>query len=734
VKRHGRSLLVPVFVPALAFAGSFVESARAPVAPPVDPAPSSAIELPEVDRHFAAAAVAIRRDNFPGALQALESQTERDDLPGRHARLVAGLYAHSLELPREAAALLGEEPDLPGPLEDWRLWVLADARAAAGDPDGALAALDRLLGDWPASPLGPRAVVRAAELARHSGQHARAAALVDLGRSRELPTDLAERLERQAWHLGVDSGDDAVLAAAATRLLSDHPKAADELGVTARFSVYRLPSDRLLRRAEALLAQGSAADAQAVLDVVPAADRGLDWHLEMARVLTARTRSAEALKLLATLRPQPPAAAARIEWARAQAELDQGVARRGDRKTSAQRQGHRRQALVHLQEAARLGERELAVRALRQLFTEQAELERIDAAIATLRQLRQLEPEDTTGSRFLWERGWRDYRARNYTGAIGYWTELGALAPRDRYPRGARYWSARAFEAIGDRERAVALYAELAAADTTDFYRRHALARLGSGAATPAVAAPPPPPEPWPSDPRLLRARYLTDVGLDDLASVELELLAGAGEPRALSALRGLILARQGQPRESMDHLRTAFPALGTPLQAVVPAPALELYYPLHYRDAIERWAEARSLPVPLVLGVIRQESAFDARATSWAGARGLMQVMPRTAQELAGKLGVAYTTESLYDPDYSVRLGTAYLAQVMTMFDGEVELALAGYNSGPYRIKRLWGESRRRELDSFIEELQLEEPKTYVKRILLLSDSYEQLYPELGG
>jgi soluble lytic murein transglycosylase len=198
--------------------------------------------------------------------------------------------------------------------------------------------------------------------------------------------------------------------------------------------------------------------------------------------------------------------------------------------------------------------------------------------------------------------------------------------------------------------------------------------------------------------------------------------------------MTGLLLARQGRPRDSMEHLRNAFPALGTPLQAAVPTTALELYYPLHYREAVERWAAARSLPVPLVLGVVRQESAFDTQATSWAGARGLMQLMPRTAEELAGKLGVPYSTERLYDPDYSIRLGTAYLSQVLQMFDGEVELALAGYNSGPYRIRRLWAEAKRRELDSFIEDLQIEEPKIYVKRILLLSDSYSRLYPELSG
>jgi soluble lytic murein transglycosylase len=80
-----------------------------------------------------------------------------------------------------------------------------------------------------------------------------------------------------------------------------------------------------------------------------------------------------------------------------------------------------------------------------------------------------------------------------------------------------------------------------------------------------------------------------------------------------------------------MDLLRVAFPALGTAAAGLGAAEALELYYPLHYRESVERWAAARDLPVPLVLGVIRQESAFDLSATSHAGARGLMQIMPDT-------------------------------------------------------------------------------------------------------
>jgi len=108
---------------------------------------------------------------------------------------------------------------------------------------------------------------------------------------------------------------------------------------------------------------------------------------------------------------------------------------------------------------------------------------------------------------------------------------------------------------------------------------------------------------------------------------------------------------------------------------------------------------------------------------------------MPATARELAGRYGLSYSHDKLSDPDFNIRLGTTYFSHVLDMFDGNQELALAGYNGGPNRIQRLWKESGRPnvELADFVETLGLDESRNYVKRILVLADSYRQLYPSLG-
>ena len=111
-------------------------------------------------------------------------------------------------------------------------------------------------------------------------------------------------------------------------------------------------------------------------------------------------------------------------------------------------------------------------------------------------------------------------------------------------------------------------------------------------------------------------------------------------------------------------------------------------------------------------------------------GAKGLMQLMPATAREMSGKLGMDYHPSRLEDPEVNLRLGAAYLRQLIDEFDGNVELAVASYNGGPNRIRRLWKENGGGELDSFVETMTLDESRDYVKRVLVLADSYRQLYP----
>ena len=733
-----RRYLVPL---ALVLLGSLLLGS-APQAPPrsgpLAPIPGTSDRAALI---YAEAASAVRSKDCASAHKVLAPLMSGKGQEASFARLLIGFYAHACEQPAYAEERLFAASDPNGPLEDWRLYLLSDSAAAQGHILLAQASLGKLLGDYPASPLRPRALLKAATLAWQRTDAPRALELIDKARREGVEGEEKTQIERLAWEIGNRLDDPAVRREAARHLLAGSPMVASELQVA---DIFRGPAgdldwgsfltaDQLLQRARALLELKLDPNAGTALDAVPARARDLDWYLLKAEVFTRLGKGEDALSLLAAQSASDPQKASALEWARAMAATDVATARRGRTNLpTAERQRMRSLSHQHLQKAARPGaDPKLAAKALKTLYADQIEDDLFDAAIDTLRQLRKVDPADTTGATHLWNLGWREYGKRNYSGAVGTWTELFALYPNESSGRRGRYWTARAFELLGETERAQQIYADVASADTTDFYRKNALTRLRQqAAASPRGGAAV---EPWPTDPSVARVRLLTDLGLEDLALSEMAMVQKDAPPRTQKALEALILARQGDRRKSVMVIRDAFPALGGAYQASLPEEARRLYYPLDYQDTIRTWAARNQLPPHLVFGIIRQESAFDRNAQSWAGARGLMQLMPATARELAGKLGLTYSHEKLSDPDFNLRLGTTYFSHVLDMFGGNVELSLAGYNGGPYRIKRLWKEWGMSEMDRFLESLNIEESKTYVKRILVLSDSYRQLYSITG-
>ena len=134
---------------------------------------------------------------------------------------------------------------------------------------------------------------------------------------------------------------------------------------------------------------------------------------------------------------------------------------------------------------------------------------------------------------------------------------------------------------------------------------------------------------------------------------------------------------------------------------------------------------------------IMRQESQFAGNAISHAGARGLMQLMPGTAREQAGKLGMGYDQAGLINsPSYNIRLGSAYFARMMDYYNGAYPLAIAAYNAGPGNVNK-WlranGDPRRGGISwtRWIEEIPIYETKNYVQRVIENAAVYEQLNPQ---
>ena len=139
-----------------------------------------------------------------------------------------------------------------------------------------------------------------------------------------------------------------------------------------------------------------------------------------------------------------------------------------------------------------------------------------------------------------------------------------------------------------------------------------------------------------------------------------------------------------------------------------------------------------------MVHAIARQESEFDRNRVSHAGARGMMQLMPGTAREEAGKIGVNYMSASLTEsPSYNIRLGDAHFARLMDRYGGAYPLAIAAYNAGPGRVNewlRLNGDPRNGSVDwaTWIEQIPSNfETRYYVMRVIGNAVTYANMHPD---
>ena len=151
--------------------------------------------------------------------------------------------------------------------------------------------------------------------------------------------------------------------------------------------------------------------------------------------------------------------------------------------------------------------------------------------------------------------------------------------------------------------------------------------------------------------------------------------------------------------------------------------------FPRPYAERFTEAARTQGVPVTLAMAVARRESGFWTEARSPVGAQGLMQLMPRTAQSVAKSIDLDSPTNLvLTQADTNIKLGTAYLGQLLQRFNDNRVLALAAYNAGPSRAKKWYTNSQ--PIDAFIEGIPFAETRAYVKAVLL----YAAIYAQLNG
>ncbi|MCO5343695.1 transglycosylase SLT domain-containing protein [Aeromonas veronii] len=303
----------------------------------------------------------------------------------------------------------------------------------------------------------------------------------------------------------------------------------------------------------------------------------------------------------------------------------------------------------------------------------------------------------------IWEQDWR---------GLSGWVKMMPMARQkeDRW----RYWMARSLEVQGQQKSARDLYLETA--NLRGFYGFMAAQRTGVPYRIKNQSVKHVPDwrtasQRWPF---LLRVREL--LSMNEIAAARSEWIHNMDRnPVAQRIEFGHIALNQGW------HELAILASIRAEAWD-----ALDLRFPLPLKRTFSQMAQERTMNTSLLYAISRQESALYPLAQSPVGARGLMQLMPATAKETAGKLGVPYRNEQqLFDPTMNIRLGSAYLKRLLDVYDGNRILAAAAYNAGPGRVKRWREQSDNKPMDVWVESIPYKETRNYVQNVL----SFDLIY-----
>ncbi|OUR75685.1 hypothetical protein A9Q83_16935 [Alphaproteobacteria bacterium 46_93_T64] len=332
----------------------------------------------------------------------------------------------------------------------------------------------------------------------------------------------------------------------------------------------------------------------------------------------------------------------------------------------------------------------------------------------------------TSGGKFAsaeWLSGWISLRfLHDYEVALTHFTRLydNVTYPISR-ARGA-YWVGRTYAAMKDKNSAAYWYEEASKYGST-FYGQVAMSELDLKQApdlkrnsSTGMAAK----LRLDNHEQVMVIRHLAELGQEKWARPFLLKLTEDAAKKDDYVYLGQLARDIGRPDYSVavakraSQLGTELPDTSWPTHSFSPA-----------NPAIEK---------ALIMAITRQESAFATDAISPAGARGLMQLMPRTARAVSKRLKLPYSKSNLIrDPEYNTLLGSTYLGGLIDRHDGSYILAIASYNAGSSRVRswiKDWGDPRRGDINTldWIELIPFSETRNYVQRVMENLQVYRQL------
>ncbi len=370
----------------------------------------------------------------------------------------------------------------------------------------------------------------------------------------------------------------------------------------------------------------------------------------------------------------------------------------------------------------------------------------LDSALARLDQIAQQYPTGDFAAEALFKSFWIRRTRGQLEDAVAVLDRIERLFDRaeETYEvERARYWRARLLEGKGDKAGAAKILDKLALEHPATYYGLMARLRMQqldparAAALLTEVLAPRADHETWPlyagsmgDDIHFLAGIELLRMGFTDAAASELLAVNRISQPGEAPRLLVQVIAAAGDSRSAHAIARVALRReLSAPI-SVKTRSIWESAYPNAFRDPIERHCKAADVDPDLLQALMREESALDPKALSWAGALGLTQLMPATAKAVAKVLKIkGVTSGSLLEPDLNIRLGSWQLGSLLKKFNGNKIYAIASYNAGAGAVER-WRQDRPGlEVDEWVEEIPIAETRGYVKRVLRSFNTYQLLY-----
>lgn len=355
-------------------------------------------------------------------------------------------------------------------------------------------------------------------------------------------------------------------------------------------------------------------------------------------------------------------------------------------------------------------------------------------------------PQHPRVARAQWRLGWYAFRAGNFTGARDHFRTAVQVAPRGDEEMRSLYWLARADGELGNAARAAGAYRTLLRVYPISYYgqlakgRIHELVAVDSATEEAQLAAIAGNSDGHArsefEDGRLVLARELVRLDLTNEARLSLKRYEhGRGQtPGGMMALASLyhelsLDRRAHWVLRLRAHAYRQYPTRRELLAFWKQA------YPRRFNKELEQAAARSSVPTPLLMGLVREESTFEPRAVSPQKAMGLTQVIWETATDMSRQLKLKLRGKGdLYNPRINAMLGARFLANLVKYYRDRSLLAIAAYNAGPGNVDR-WLAARGLHRDGpvpedeIVEDIPFEETRHYVRKVFGSFAAYAQLY-----